>query len=328
MHIRDRRELKQKAAAALVAAPGNYKHLISIHIGVTLAVSFVLSVLQFVLEEMIGSTGGLGGVGTRALLETAQSALQLIQTVALPFWQFGWLCTVMAVTRQENTSFDTLLTGFRRFGPYLRLMLLQLAIYFALGMAGSYIATAIFMLTPWAAPMMDLYTQLATENLTTDALYAAMEGIMADSLLPLMLIFAGVFFLLAAPTFYRLRFAPYCLADDPEGKAFAAAKKSLAITRRNAFAIFRLDLSFWWFYALELLITVIAYLDLLLDAAGTPLPGPSWLGYFGTLAVYAVVQWLLYRWRKPYLDATYVKAYESLLAHQTVPKPQNFPWSN
>ena len=326
MHIRDRRGLKQEAATSLATAPGNYKQLISIHIGVTLTVSFVISVLQFVLEEMIGSTGGLGGVGTRTLLETAQSALQLIQTVALPFWQFGWLCTIMAVARQENTSFDTLLTGFRRFGPYLRLILLQAAIYFGIGIAGGYIAATLFMLTPWSYPMMDIYTQ--AETLTTDSLYAALDSVMADSLLPLMLIFFGVFFLLAAPVFYRLRFAPYCLADNPQGKALAAVKKSIAITRRNAFAIFRLDLSFWWFYALELLVTVIAYLDLLLSAAGITLPGPAWLGYFGTLALYGVVQLLLYRWRKPYLDATYVKAYESLLENQTIPKPQNFPWSN
>ena len=127
MQIRNRRELKQAAAASLSSAPGNYKRLISIHIGLTLAVTFAISIFSFVLDEMIGSTGGLGGVGTRAMLETAQSSLLMIQTVAAPFWQFGWLCTIMAVSRQETTSFDTLLTGFRRFGPYLRLMLLQLA---------------------------------------------------------------------------------------------------------------------------------------------------------------------------------------------------------
>lgn len=326
MHIRDRRGLKQEAAASLSAAPGNYKQLISIHIGVTLAVSFLISVVHYVLQEMIGSTGGLGGVGTRAMLETAQSALQLIQTVALPFWQFGWLCTVMAIARQENTSPDSLLTGFRRFGPYMRLILLQLAIYFALGMVASYGATTIFMATPWAKPIMDIYAQ--SENLTSETLYAALEGVMMDAFLPLMLIFLGVFLLLAAPVFYRLRFAPYCLADDPAGKALAAIKKSLAITRGSAFATFRLDLSFWWFYALDLLVTVVAYLDLLLSAAGITLPGPSWLGYFGTLAVYGVFQLLLYRWRKPYVDTTYVKAYEALLTNKFVPRPQNFPWSN
>lgn len=328
MDIRNRRKLKQEAAASLSFSPSDYKRLITIHVGLSLAVSFVISVLQYVLDQMIGETGGLGGLGTRAMLETVQSALQLGQSVALPFWQFGWLCTMIAVCRQENVSFDTLLTGFRRFGPYLRLTLLQVAIYFVLGMAASYGATTIFMMTPWATPMMDLFAQATEESLNTDALYTALDGVMAESLLPLMLIFAAVFLLFAAPVFYRLRFAPYCLADDPSGKALTAIKKSIAITRRNAFAIFRLDLSFWWFYVLDLLIVVIAYLDLLLTAAGITLPGPSWLGYFGTLAVYGVVQLLLYRWRKPYLDATYVKAYESLLTDRPVHKPQNFPWSN
>lgn len=324
MHIRDRRGLKQEAAASLSTAPGNYKQLISIHVGVSIAVSFLISAVHYVLQEKIGSTGGLGGVGTRAMLETAQSALQLIQTVALPFWQFGWLCTVMAISRQESTSFDNLLAGFRRFGPYLRLMLLQLAIYFALGMVASYGASTLFMMTPWAKPMMDIYAQ--AENLTTETLYTALESVMLDAFVPLMLTFLGVFLLLAAPVFYRLRFAPYCLADDPAGKALPALKKSLAITRGNAFAIFRLDLSLWWFYALELVITAIAYLDLLLSAAGITLPGPSWLGYFGTLALYGVFQLLLYRWRKPYVDATYVKAYESLLTDRPMPKPENLPW--
>ena len=328
MNIRDRQDLKRQAAAALSATPGNYTRLITIHIGISLAVTFAISVLSYLLDEMIGSTGGLGGVATRAMLETTQSALQLIQTVVLPFWQFGWLCTIMAATRQENVSFGTLLTGLQRFAPYLRLMLLQIVIYFALGMAASYIATTIFMLTPIAKPVMELYAQFDMETMDPNTLYTALEGVLADSLLPLMLIFGALLLVLLVPVFYRLRFAPYCLADDPQGKAMAAIKKSLAITRRNAFAIFRLDLSFWWFYALDLLVTVIAYLDLLLTAAGYTLPGPSWLSYFGALAVYGVVQLLLYRWRKPYLDATYVKAYESLVENQTVPKPQNFPWSN
>lgn len=328
MNIRNRRELKQAAAAALSASPNNYKQLITVHIGLTLAVTFVISVLNFLLEQQIGSTGGLGGIGTRAMLETAQSSLQLIQTAVLPFWQFGWLCTVMAITRQQSASFDSLLTGFRRFGPYLRLTLLQLVVYFAIAMAGSYAATVLFMMTPWAKPMMTIYTQAITENWDTQAIYTAMDGVMTDLLLPMSLIYLAVFVLLATPLFYRMRFAPYCLADDPQGKAFAALKKSLAITRRNAFAIFRLDLSFWWFYALDLLVTVVAYLDLLLDATGADLPWPGWVSYFGALVLYSVFQLLLYRWRKTEVDAAYVKAYEALLTHQTVPKPQNFPWSN
>lgn len=328
MNIRNRRELKQTAYTSLATAPGNYKQLITIHVGLTLAVSLIISILHYALEEMIGSTGGLGGVGTRAMLSTAQSVLQLMQVVLLPFWQFGWLCTVMSVSRQERTSFDTLLTGFYRFGPYLRLTLLQLLIYFIAGLASSYAASTLFLMTPWADPLMEVYTQAAGEGLDPEAIYAAMEGVMADSLLQLMLIYLAAFLSLAALIFYRLRFAAYCLADDPQGKAFAALKKSLAITRRNGFAIFRLDLSFWWFYALELLASVIAYLDLLLSAAGITIPGPSWLGYFGTLVIYSIVQLILYRWRKPQVDATYVKAYEALLENQSFSKPQNGPYPN
>ena len=327
MNIHDRQALKQSAAASL-APGGNHKQLITVHIGLTLALSFLVAVVTYLLEQQIGSTGGLGGVGPRAILETVQSVLQLGQFIVLSFWQFGWLCTAMTLSRQQKPTTDALLSGFRQFAPYLRLTLLQLVIYFVIGMAGSYAATILFMLTPFAQPLLGVFSQAITENWESQAIYAAMDDAMTDVLLPLVLTYLVVFLLLAAPVFYRIRFAPYCLADDAEGKALRALKRSFSMTRGNALALLRLDLSFWWFYALDLLVSVIAYLDLLLGAAGVTLPGPAWVSYFGTLAVYGVFQLLLYRWRKPQVDVTYVKAYESLQGPQPVKKPQNFPWTN
>ena len=327
MNIRDRQELKRSAAACLIPG-GNHKQLITIHIGLTLALSFLVAAVTYLLEQKIGSTGGLGGVGLRAILETAQSVLQLGQFVVMPFWQFGWLCTTMALARQQAPTTDTLLTGFRRFAPYLRLTLLQLVIYCVIGIVGSYAATILFMMTPFADPLMGLYSQAATEGWDSQAIYAAMDGAMTSALLPLLLIYLAIFLVLAGLVFYRIRFAPYCLADDAEGKALRALAKSFAITRGSTIALLRLDVSYWWFYALDLIVASIAYLDLLFGAAGVALPGPAWVSYFGTLAVYGVFQLLLYRWRKSQVDVTYVKAYESLLGPQPIKKPQNLPWAN
>lgn len=327
MDIRNRRELKTAAARSLAESGCDYRRWMTLHIGVTLAVSLVLSVLHYLLEQQIGTTGGLSGVGLRTVLTTVQSVLQLAQ-VALPFWQFGWLVISMGLARGEEMSAGDLLTGFHRFGPVLRLLLLQGIVYFAIGTAGSYAAMILFMMTPFAKPFVEVYMEAGAGNWDTDSIYAALDGIMEEALVPLLLIYLVVFLLLAAPVFYRLRFSQYCLADDPAGKALNAMKKSLAMTKGNVKAIIGLDLSFWWFYALDLGVTVIAYLDLLMGLFGAALPGPPWVSYFGALVIHSVCQLALYRWRKPLVDVTYVKAYEALQGPAPAPKPVKFPWSD
>ena len=56
----------------------DYRRLVMIHTGVTVAFALVSILLQFVLAEGIGNTGGLSGMGTRSLLETFQTVLETL----------------------------------------------------------------------------------------------------------------------------------------------------------------------------------------------------------------------------------------------------------
>ena len=311
MDICDRRGLKGSAREALLGAAYDPKRLILIHTGAMAVLSLILAVLNFVLEKGIGGTGGLSGIGTRSILTTAQSVLQLAQVIILPFWQIGWLFVTIKLSRKEQAAPEDLLEGFRRFFPVLRLYLLQGALYMGIAMLCSYVASIIFMMTPWAAPFMDVVMQYM-EATDTAAMEAALEQVTADAVLPLMGIMAVVFVVFAAPYFYRFRMAQFVILDNPKPGALAALRESRKMMRGNAVSLFKLDLSFWWFYGLELLIVALAYLDALLPLLGVTLPWSSAVTYFVLMVLYSGCQMLLYWCCKPQVDVTYAKVYEAL----------------
>lgn len=322
MDIRDRRGLKTAAGETLSGASSDPRKLILIHTGATLALSLVLSVLDFILEEQIGGTGGLSGMGLRAILSTMQSMLQLAQMVLIPFWQIGWLLVALRLCRGERAEPGDLLEGFRRFFPVLRLYLLQGVLYVGIAMACSYFASIIFMMTPWSKPLVNVMMQLMESGDPT-AMEAAIEEAAVEVIVPMMAIFAVIFLAAAAPFFYRLRMAKYLLMDG-ESRAMKAMRESWRMMKGNAIALLKLDISFWWFYVLDLLVTVVAYLDLILPAVGAKLPWPSAVTYFGALVLYSGFQLLLYWQCKPQVDVTYAKAYE-VLSRPEEPKMQNQP---
>lgn len=77
-------------------------------------------------------------------------------------------------------------------------------------------------------------------------------------------------------------------------------------------ALFKLDLSFWWFFALEILVAVIAYCDSLLPLMGIPLPMGSTVSYYLFFILSSVCQLALYWWKKGEVDMTYAHVYHAL----------------
>jgi uncharacterized membrane protein len=307
MDIRNPKSLRQEAERALGSG---FRKWILIHVGITLGVGLALALVDYLLERQIGSTGGLSGVGLRSILTTAQSVLQLVQIVAMPFWQMGWIATALRLARGQDGSKDSLLAGFRKLGPVLRLTLLQGILYFVIVLGSGYAGTMVFMMTPWAGSIMELMTQDFSAN--PELIYEAMSGAVADTMLPMVLICGGIFLLVAIPVYYRVRLADMCLMDSEDPRALAAMAKSVALTKKNAWNLFRLDLSFWWFYALNVLLTLVAYVDVLLKAFGILPELPAEIGFIGAYLLYAACQLGLYGWRKTQMDAAYVKAYDCL----------------
>ncbi len=311
MDIRDRRSLKSAAAEALSFRPGDAKKLILLHTGIVLLFSLVLTVVDYLLGNAIAETGGLGGMGARSVLATVQSCLRLAQMIVLPFWQIGYSFVTLRFARRERAYFDDLTVGFSRFAPILRLFLLQGAIYLLIALAASYGATFLFMMTPWSAPLMGTAMELMNGG-NAEALDTIMESVMAQAFVPLMVCYLLAFLVLAAPFFYRFRLANFVLLDQPEKGALYALRTSRSLMRGNAMTLFKLDVSFWWFYGLDLLVSILCYADALLMLLGVALPVSTDAAFFISFFLYLLSQLGLYLWRKNEVSTTYAIFYDAL----------------
>ena len=138
--------LKQTARDTLL---GDYKRLALIHTAVALGVSLVVTLLHYYLNNQIGNTGGLSGLGARTVLETAQTVLQYVVNLALPFWEIGFLFAALQMARGQKAEVSSFLEGFRRFGPVLRLYLTRSLLFIGVGVASAYVSAFILRLLLW-----------------------------------------------------------------------------------------------------------------------------------------------------------------------------------
>lgn len=306
--ISDRRIWKDSAARSLQSASQDPKKWILIHTGVVLVAALIMMVVDYLLEQGIGDTGGLGGIGVRSVLTTAQSVMHYAQVLLLPFWQMGYTFCCLQLARGNEVRPRSLTEGFRRFGPVLRLMLLQWALYMAIAMICVYISSFIFTMLPFSASMMEaLEAAMTTGELTEEALMQIME----DAYVPILITFSVVFIPVVLPFFYKYRMAAYCLLDDPKMGALAALRESSRMMRGNRLTLAKLDVSFWWFYLLDILVSAISYGDLLLPLVGVRLPWPEDANYFLFFIPYALCQLALYWWRRNEVEVTYAHVYLS-----------------
>ncbi len=304
--------LRSRARDALGQASCSPKKLIFLHTGLMLALGLVLSIMDYFLSEGIGSTGGLGGIGTRAALETLRSMLQMADALLLPFWQIGLVAAMLLLIRGQDIGTGTLLEGFRHFGPVLRLNLLRWAISFAVVLVAAQAGTMIFMLTPFSATLMKaLEEMMAAGIVDPDAVLT--EALMAELMYSYIPIVLAAMLLLLIPVSYRLRMMDYVLMDRPQLGAFFALRMSIFMTRKRCLQLFKLDLRFWWFYVLELLAGVLCYGDVLLGLCGVELGMGAATASFAFYAAGLACQLGLYVWKKDELAATYALAYEALL---------------
>lgn len=337
MDIRDRRALKQEAAGALQQAAYDPRRLVLIHTAILLGAGLLVTVLHYILAGQIENTGGLGGLGMRSILSTMQAALQLGLMIATPFWMMGLTHAVLRMARKQSTEPADLKEGFSRFGPVLRLELAQALLYILIGILCINISTTIFAFTPFIEPLNEILTKV-NEQMTANPSFlmdAATEAALMEAAIPLLVITGILYLVLAIPMIYRLRMAGYAIMDEDRPGAIKAMGISTRLMRGNRFQLFRLDLSFWWFYLLQAVTIAICYGDSLLGALGVTLPISADVLYFVCYGLYIVGQLALQWWAGAQVETTYARAYDSLRAKyypQQPPQPQTPPrqdsWSN
>lgn len=310
--------LKMQASAALKRASYSPRKLFFLYGAVSLGLGLIIALLDMALANSIAGTGGLAGMQTRAILTTAQSVLQLASGIILPFWQFGLVYGCLQLIRQERADGHALTEGFHRFGPILRLLLMKAVFFTAAVVACSYVSSLLFVLTP----LSHSFTQLLTPIVESGDV-AAMEAMLSDEaalmeLLPTMGGFFVIFLIhicvICVPLGYRMSMADFVVMDEGRRGGFGAIRESFRLTKGSCMQLFRLDLSFWWFYILSLLASLLANLDGLLTMAGVSLPVSAQTAYWVCYGTYIVVQLALLTLAAPKVQTTYAAAYEALKA--------------
>lgn len=317
--------LKQNARSALLAAPYPPGRLALFHTGAALLVSLVTTLIGFALTRATDSTGGLSGLGSRTLLETVRILVILAGSAVIPFWDLGYLRAALCTARGQNADLRTLPEGFRRFGISLRLMLLRTILFMALTMVCFQLATFAFLLSPFSMGFYEQAQQLL-ESANASALSQLELETVLPTLLPLYAFCTLVLLAVLVPILYRFRLADWSVMDEAPG-ALAALVGSFRAMKGKRLQLLRLDLSFWWYYALQLLAAGLASADLLLPLLGIRADADTffWVFYLLSLAAQLVIGWRL----NPRVQTAYALAYDYLRTNpQPKPKPvpENLPW--
>lgn len=312
MALRDRNGLRETARQRLETAALDPRKLVLVYAGVSAGIMLLVTGLNFLLSGQIASTGGLGGLGTRAVLETVMEVLRLAVNLLLPFWNMGYLYCTLKIVRGQNFDLKDLLAGFQNFGPVLRLTFLYSLQFLMLGILWFYPSVLVYSLSPLSAPLMELmepFVQSGTEIVLDDAMMmAATEAVM-----PMFIIYGVVFLIAAAPRFYNYRMAFYALLDDPKAGARMALGRSTQMMRGKRLDLLKLDFGFWWFYLLDALTLALCYGDLLLKMMGITLPISAEGSYFLFYLLYLVTQLGLYVWARNTVECTYAAGYDAML---------------
>ena len=288
-----------------------------IYAGVTALVMALASGAIWLLQNQIGSTGGLQGIGMRSVLETASTVLQIGSTALLPFWTMGYVLCILGVVRGNRMEPKDLLGGFQRFAPLLRLNLYRAIKYLILAMLCLYPSIMVYLMTPLANPVMEILEPLVQNATDTTQMMVMMDEATAmavtEAMMPWMAVYGLMFLLLAAPLYYRLRMADYILLDNPKLGAMQAVRLSTLLTLRKRMQLFLLDLRFWWFYLGLGLCAAVCYLPLMLSWFGIMLP--LWADY-ACYGGYLVLQFGLIVAAQNKVEATWAVAYEALSQEQ------------
>ena len=154
---------------------------------------------------------------------------------------------------------------------------------------------------------------------------------LANTLLP-MLILWGIFCLvILVPLMYRFRMAEYVILDEPRARGLSSMLISAAMMRRRCWQMFLLDLRFWWYYGLKVLCMLVLYGDLLLELLGVTLPIGADAAYLLTYGLYLAALFAVEVSFRPRVDTAYALAFEAIkemgpVQKKPVEKPENMPW--
>lgn len=309
MDIHNPNTLKENAQRALNRGR-EPKKVIAWYTGITVGMALAVSLLNLWLNNQITSTGGLGNMGTRAIYSTAQMVLPILQSFASMCLNLGYLAAILRIARGQYADQTDLKVGFRKFFLLLRMVLLKASLFFVICIAAFQISYLIFMMTPWAEPLMELLYPIAASGsmIIDEATLAEATSLMS----PMLIMFGVLYLALCIPYLFRFRMAEYIVLDNASMGAMAALRESRKIMRGNFRNLFQVDLSFWWYYLLTALTQALVYDDLLLSLMGISLPFSPLVSELIFYGIYLAATFAITYCLRNSVETTYVMAYECI----------------
>ena len=269
------RELKQQARERLEACPQE-KKIGLLYGGSLFVISVVYLLADLLISRLTPQTGGLSTIGTRSFMSALSGILPVVTYLLSMCLSFGYMGGMVRISRGQYASPNALRTGFERFWPLLRLTFFKGLITLGFSMGAFYLATVIFTLSPFSNRLVQaLEPMVSGGSLLSEGTLELTDGVIDAvnaSMLPLMAIFLIVAAVFVVPLLYRLRMTDYVLYDHPEAGALYAIRESKKMMRFHRLSIFKLDLSFWWFYLAMAVSYGLNYVPLFLSISGISLP--------------------------------------------------------
>lgn len=310
MSIPSAKYLKKKASNRLQSG-NDPKKVVLVYAGIVALSSLVVTVVQDLLDSQISQTGGIQNIGTRSMLTTADTVLTIAQLLLVMCLTLGYTGSMLRIARGQYVSPSSLKAGGERIWVLLRTRLLQMLIMTAAAFALCFLVVNVCLLTPLSNRVIAVMGTVSAEELLSNglalmALYSAM--------LPIILIYLVALVPLLWYFSCTYRMVDYLLIDRPQLGAFGVLRESRRMMQGNMKMMLRVDLSFWWYYLLQALVSVLVYLNMVLAPFAIGLP-PEVL-YWGTVVLYLAADFALRYFFSNKVAVTYALFYDSLCPKQ------------
>ena len=310
MSIPSAKYLKKKASNRLQSG-NDPKKVVLVYAGIAALSSLVVTVVQDLLDSRISQTGGIQNIGTRSMLTTADTVLTIAQLLLVMCLTLGYTGSMLRIARGQYASPNSLKAGGERIWVLLRTRLLQMLIITAAAFALCFLVINVCLLTPLSNRVIAVMGTVSAEVLLADDL--ALIGFYS-AMLPIILIYLVTLVPLLWYFSCTYRMVDYLLIDRPQLGAFGALRESRRMMQGNMKMMLRVDLSFWWYYLLQALVSVLVYLNMVLALFSIGLP-PEVL-YWGTVVLYLAADFALRYFFSNKVAVTYALFYDSLCPKQ------------
>ena len=310
MSIPSAKYLKKKASNRLQSGK-DPKKVVLVYAGIVAASSLVVTVVRNLLDSQISQTGGIQNIGTRSMLTTADTVLTIAQLLLVMCLTLGYTGSMLRIARGQYASPNSLKAGAERIWLLLRTRLLQGLILAAASFSLCFLVVNVCLLTPLSSRLIAVMGSMSAEALLADdiallSLYSAM--------LPIMLIYLAALVPLLWYFSCTYRMVDYLLIDRPQLGAFGAMRESRRMMQGNMKMMFRVDLSFWWYYVLQAVVTALVYLNMVLALFGLGLPAD--VLYWGTIVLYLAADFAVRYFFSNKVAVTYALFYDTLCPKQ------------